>query len=76
MPCATSSTTPSIITATKRIQNPAGLLETVTRTGEGAGAGGGTGGEAKGPRAATGGVPRSAPHREQYRAFSPCHPQR
>src|SRR5215475_1441518 len=75
-PCATRSTTPSIITATKRIQKPADLRAVATGVKTGAGGTGvmGGGGNTRGPTVDE--EARSAPHREQYRAFSPCHPQR
>src|SRR5215467_11826338 len=75
-PCAMMSTTPSIITATKRIQKPAGRRAVATGVKTGAGDAGVMGGGGN-TRGATGDEEaRSAPHREQYRAFSPCHPQR
>src|SRR6266545_6232157 len=63
MPCATIRTTPSIMTATTRIQNPAGRVAVETRAGPSAeGLGGGGGNEDRG---APGAAPRSAPHRAQ-----------
>src|SRR3990170_3766726 len=73
-PRARIRTTPSMSTATKRIQKPAGRVAAETGVAPAAGGlGWGGGNEAGG---AAGGAARSAPHRAQERASSPRPPQR
>src|SRR6266446_1340813 len=63
MPWATMRTTPSIRTATKRIQNPAGRVAAETRAKPGVGGLSGGGGNVA--RGAAGAAVKSAPHLAQ-----------